>query len=77
MIEIRNVSKWYRDFQVLKDFNVGFHGKEYTLRTGIKVFNATNHFNPRDIQNNIDSQNYGGLYNGVGRQIRFRFEIVL
>lgn len=64
------------DFQILKDFKVGFRGKEYTLRAGVKFFNLTNHFNPRDVQNNIDSTDFGGFYNGVGRRTRFKFEIV-
>jgi hypothetical protein len=37
---------------------------------GIKVFNITNHFNPRDYQGNLASANYGGFSNGVGRTFR-------
>ena len=77
----RNADRRFPDFfsadvQVSKDFNVSFHGKEYKLRAGVKFFNVTNHFNPRDIQNNIDSPDFGGFYNGVGRRTRFKFEIV-
>jgi len=36
----------------------------------MKVFDLTNHFNPRDFQNNIDSQAFGGFYSGVGRKVR-------
>lgn len=64
------------DVQIVKDFKVGFRKKEYTLRAGVKFFNVTNHFNPRDVQNNIDSSDFGGFYNGVGRLTRFKFEVV-
>lgn len=78
----RNSGRRFPDFfsadvQILKDFKVGFRGKEYTLRAGVKFFNLTNHFNPRDVQSNIDSPDFGSLYNGVGRRTRFKFEIVL
>lgn len=77
----RNFDRRFPDFfsadvQVVKDFKVGFRNKEYTLRAGVKFFNVTNHFNPRDVQNNIDSSDFGGFYNGVGRLTRFKFEVV-
>lgn len=77
----RNFDRRFPDFfsadvQVVKDFKVGFRKKEYTLRAGVKFFNVTNHFNPRDVQNNIDSSDFGGFYNGVGRLTRFKFEVV-
>jgi hypothetical protein len=37
---------------------------------GLKVFNITNHFNPRDYQGNLGSGNYGGFANDVGRSFR-------
>ena len=42
----------------------------------MKVFNLTNHFNPRDYQNNIDSQAFGRFYNGVGRKYGMRITLV-
>ena len=36
----------------------------------LKVFNITNHFNPRDYQGNLASANYGGFANSVGRTFR-------
>lgn len=62
------------DLQVFKDFKVGFRGKEYNLRAGVKFFNLTNHFNPRDIQNNIDSFDFGTFSNSVSRKVRMKFE---
>jgi hypothetical protein len=53
-----------------------FRGKKYGGRVGIKFFNVTNHWNPRDVQNNLDSQSFGTFYNSVGRSIRLKFEFV-
>jgi hypothetical protein len=36
----------------------------------LKVFNVTNHFNPRDYQGNLASPEFGGFANGVGRTFR-------
>ena len=41
----------------------------YRFRVGVKVFNLTNHFNPRDFQGNLASDEFGGFYNGVGRKL--------
>jgi outer membrane receptor for ferrienterochelin and colicin len=53
------------DVQVFKTISLPGRFKNYRALLGFKVFNVTNHFNPRDFQNNIDS--FGGFYNGVGR----------
>ena len=37
---------------------------------GLKVFNITDHFNPRDYQGNLASANFGGFDNAVGRTFR-------
>jgi hypothetical protein len=56
---------------------VAFPGKleEYRTRVGLKVFNLTNHFNPRDFQNNLASASFGAFYNGVGRMFALKFVI--
>ena len=53
-----------------------FRGKKYGGRVGIKFFNVTNHWNPRDVQNNLDARDFGTFYNTVGRSIRLKFEFV-
>lgn len=53
-----------------------FRGKKYGGRVGIKLFNITNHWNPRDVQNNLDAGDFGTYYNTVGRSIRLKFEFV-
>jgi len=62
------------DVQFIRPFHVTVFHREHTLRAGIKIFNATSHFNPRDVQDNISSPNYGALFNSVGTQFRAKFE---
>ena len=53
-----------------------FRGKKVPGRFGVKVFNLTNHWNPRDFQNNIDAPDFGTFYNSPHRGIRLKFEFV-
>lgn len=53
-----------------------FRGKKYPGRFGVKLFNITNHFNPRDFQNNIDANDFGTFYNSTRRAFRLKFEFV-
>lgn len=61
------------DLQVSKGLKIPFMGKKYKFRVGFKVFNLLNRFNPRDVQNNIGSPNFGGFFNGVSRTFRGKF----
>jgi hypothetical protein len=54
------------DTQVTKKFVI--FGHRATI--GLKVFNITDHFNPRDYQGNVASPNFGGFDNSVGRTFR-------
>jgi hypothetical protein len=54
------------DLQVSRRFRL-FH---HNATVGLKVFNITNHFNPRDYQGNLASADFGGFSNGVGRTFR-------
>ena len=64
------------DMQVLKSLSAPGRFKEkYRFRVGLKVFNVTNHFNPRDYQGNLASDDFGGFYNGVGRKYGMKFLI--
>ena len=54
------------DLQVMRKFRLFNHNT--TL--GLKVFNITNHFNPRDFQGNLASGDFGGFNNSVGRTFR-------
>ena len=62
------------DFQLTREFHVKFMGKMRALRVGVKIFNVTNHDNPRDVQENIFAPDFGGFYNSVGRLYRGKFE---
>jgi len=64
------------DMQVLKSISAPARFKEkYRFKVGLKVFNVTNHFNPRDYQGNLASDDFGGFYNGVGRKYGMKFQI--
>jgi hypothetical protein len=59
------------DVQVTKRLRVMNH----TTTIGVKVFNITDHFNPRDYQDNLASAASGSFYNSVGRTFRGKWEI--
>jgi Carboxypeptidase regulatory-like domain/TonB-dependent Receptor Plug Domain len=64
------------DLQVLKRISApGRFSENYRFRVGFKVFNLTNHFNPREFQGNLASDDFGGFYNGVGRKFGMKFVI--
>jgi len=60
------------DLQILKSVSLPGRWKKYRADLGLKVFNLTNHFNPRDFQNNLASDGFGGFSNGVGRMFGTR-----
>jgi hypothetical protein len=61
------------DLQISRPISLPIPHKEVKARVGFSVFNVFNHFNPRDVQNDIDSYRYGGFFNGVGRTFRGKF----
>ncbi len=72
------------DLQVTKGFKIPFPGKKLKARAGVRIFNLLDHFNPRDIQNNVDSSQvsfrtecsqFGQFCNSVGRLIRGKLVI--
>jgi outer membrane receptor for ferrienterochelin and colicin len=60
------------DMQVVKTISLPGRFNKYRAHLGVKVFNVTNHFNPRDFQNNLASDNFGNFSNGVGRKFGTR-----
>ncbi|HEV8168668.1 MAG TPA: TonB-dependent receptor, partial [Pyrinomonadaceae bacterium] len=64
------------DLLVMKALKIRFRGKEHKGRAGFTVFNITNHWNPRDVQNNIASGQFGTFFNSPDRSIRLKFEFV-
>jgi hypothetical protein len=61
------------DATILKGFKIPFLDKE--ARAGVVIFNITNHFNPRDVQNNITSLSVGKFFNSLGPSVRGKFEL--
>jgi len=62
------------DVQITKGFRVPMFPK-YKVRAGAAIFNLTNHFNPREVQNNLGSRRFGEFFNGLGTSVRGKFEI--
>jgi len=58
------------DLQVLRNFGLPFHGKEHTVKLGFGVFNLFNHSNPRDVQNDLNSDRFGQFFNSAVRTFR-------
>jgi len=61
------------DLQVLRQFGLSFRGKEHTVKVGFGVFNLFNHANPRDVQNDLDSNRFGQFFNSAVRTFRGKF----
>jgi hypothetical protein len=62
------------DVQVTKGFRIPMFEK-HKMRAGVAVFNIMNHFNPRDVQNNLGSSSFGQFYNSLGPSVRGKFDI--
>ena len=62
------------DAQATKAFRIPMFEK-HKMRVGAAVFNITNHFNPRDVQNNLGSPRFGQFFNSQGPAVRGKFEI--
>jgi hypothetical protein len=57
------------DMQVTKRFRLLNHN----ATIGLKVFNITDHFNPRDFQGNLAASDFEHFYNSVSRTFRGKF----
>ena len=62
------------DAQITKGFRIPMFEK-HKMRIGAAVFNITNHFNPRDLQNNVGSSSFSQFYNSLGPSVRGKFEV--
>jgi len=61
------------DAQVMK--RIRFFSRHASV--GVKVFNLTNHSNPREFQANLASDSFGSFSNSVGRSYRLKFIVEL
>jgi hypothetical protein len=73
----RNVNRFPRfssfDLQVTRPISLPFGEKHLRARVGFGVFNLFNHFDPRDVQNNLTSARFGGFFNSSWREYRGKF----
>jgi hypothetical protein len=63
------------DLQVTRPVALPFRHEHLKARVGFAVFNVLNRFNPRDVQNDIDSARFEAMFNGVGRIFRGKFTL--
>ena len=61
------------DMAVTKDVRLT---RNQRARVGVQFFNLTDHFNPRDVQNNTGSAAYGRYANNADRHIRAKFTLL-
>jgi hypothetical protein len=61
------------DLQVNREIRIPRINKK--ARVGFSVFNVLNHFDPRDVQNNLDSYRFGSMFNSVPRTLRGKFVV--
>ncbi len=73
----RNTNRFPRfssfDLQVTRRVSLPFREHHLHARIGFGVFNLFNHFNPRDVQNNLASARFDGFFNSAWREYRGKF----
>lgn len=62
------------DLQATKGIKLPFFDNK-KARVGLAFFNLTNHYNPRDVQSNLTSPNFGQFYNSLGLSVKAKFDI--
>jgi outer membrane receptor for ferrienterochelin and colicin len=73
----RNVARFPRfssfDLQITRSLTLPLGEKHLHARVGMGVFNLFNHFDPRDVQNNLASARFGQFFNTAWREYRGKF----
>jgi outer membrane receptor for ferrienterochelin and colicin len=73
----RNVARFPRfssfDLQITRPLTLPLGEKHLHARVGMGVFNLFNHFDPRDVQNNLASARFGQFFNTTWREYRGKF----
>jgi outer membrane receptor protein involved in Fe transport len=73
----RNVARFPRfssfDLQISRPLTLPVGEKHLHARVGMGVFNLFNHFDPRDVQNNLASARFGQFFNTSWREYRGKF----
>ena len=60
------------DMEVLRQITLPFF-KSRKAKIGFGVFNVFDHFNPRDVQNNVSSYRFGSFFNSAPTTFRGKF----
>jgi len=63
------------DLQVSRPMSLRLGHRHVKARVGAGVFNLFNHFNPRDVQNNLASAQFGEFFNSAWREYRGKFVV--
>ncbi len=58
------------DLQVSRPVSLHLGDRQLRMRAGFGVFNLFNHFNPRDVQNDVDSKQFSQFFNDAWREYR-------
>jgi hypothetical protein len=61
------------DAEISKDFKVT---KKYAVRLSLRGFNLTDHFNPRNVRNNLNDPQFGAFINSYRRYFTGGFDII-
>jgi len=62
------------DAELSRWFVFDLMGRQWNIRVGARVYNVTNHFNPRDVQDVTTHPQFGQFFNTAYRQFRLRFD---
>ncbi len=63
------------DLRLMKDFDVTYKKKKYTVRLSWVGYNVTNHFNPIDVHRNTADPQYGVFFGRYRRWWKMDFEV--
>lgn len=58
------------DLQATRPLSIPLGDRRLKARAGVAIFNLFNHYNPRDVQNNINSSSFGSFSNDSWREYR-------
>ncbi len=65
------------DVQLTRRFVIPFAGRKWNVLAGVRWFNVSDHFNPRDVQPVVTHPDFGRFFSSMERTLRIKFEIQL
>ena len=63
------------DLRLMKDFDVSYKNKKYTVRIAFDGYNVTNHFNALDVHRNVADPQFGVFFGRYRRWFKVDFDI--